>query len=431
MMYMYYRIGFIFIFSIAFLSISCQNKRVDDRKIPEERVLESSEGLVSQQVNKVIRNGDNKKFEILITEIKDIEGVDKVIQSIDSVRKLIENQGDDFDVLYYSGEDGIDNAIVLYPHWLVKHGYIFPSENEYKQKLKDYFNISRPYMYNIIDHENFFTYLTPRDELTKDYRSFPQGAEWDSSYKNVFFGKERHFLMLLSELGILAELTGKGQYQTMFSYNLLHYNKFIFNDNQASLMWLIQNDISFLELLVTEFGYDKNKKLNKAVIESIYKKFDNLDNRSRTGGNTTDYAQLQDFFFKKNLYKKIDVREGIMETIVGITTKKDKEYLDCLEQVGDIIAKRSRGYSDVSVFDDYTEEEKLYVLSYICYYVEKAYIKNDVEAIDRNWNGNWSVLKYQLRDTPQLLPTLKANNYFNLPDYAEMVQKRLDELENE
>ena len=64
-----------------------------------------------------------------------------------------------------------------------------------------------------------------------------------------------------------------------------------------------------------------------------------------------------------------------------------------------------------------------------CYYVEKVYIQNEVEAIDRN--VNWSVLKYQLRDTPQLLTTLKANNYFNLPNYREMVQKRLDELENE
>lgn len=67
---------------------------------------------------------------------------------------------------------------------------------------------------------------------------------------------------------------------------LINRNKYIFNDNKASLVWLKFNDKEFLESLVKIFGYVQDKDLLKWVVEN---------NRFKTKSGITngeEYGQL-------------------------------------------------------------------------------------------------------------------------------------------
>nr|WP_294926161.1 hypothetical protein [uncultured Flavobacterium sp.] len=67
---------------------------------------------------------------------------------------------------------------------------------------------------------------------------------------------------------------------------LINRNKYIFNDNKASLVWLKFNDKEFLESLVKTFGYVQDKDLLKWVVEN---------NRFKTKSGITngeEYGQL-------------------------------------------------------------------------------------------------------------------------------------------
>lgn len=51
----------------------------------------------------------------------------------------------------------------------------------------------------------------------------------------------------------LVEVNGD-QIKLKVSSTIVHRNKYLFNDSQASLTWLINNDNLFLESLVKTFG---------------------------------------------------------------------------------------------------------------------------------------------------------------------------------
>ncbi|MDH6309469.1 hypothetical protein M2451_003849 [Dysgonomonas sp. PFB1-18] len=188
---------------------------------------------------------------------------------------------------------------------------------------------------------------------------------------------------------------------------LIHLNKFIFNNSNASLTWLINNNIEFLTLLVTYFGYDKNGKLNKAVLRNIFKDYKMFD-------GTTDYSQFDDIFFKKDCNEKLSIRNGLLKTIEEETNSDNTMYIYALTDY-------------ISYFFGNPEQKGKYSLEELSQiFVNIAIVEQQIRTsyfkpAAPEWN-NRSHSYYISQKYPALLETAEKYNYFNIPfdDVLEM-----------
>ena len=382
---------------------------------------EIKEEQVNQQIDKSEMHIND---ESIILDTLLIQEKDGIIKFINNIRTLVENDGEEFYDLFYNDEPTMNIGITLYNYWLKRNGFTFPSDADFTEKLKVFFNIETPYPANIVDHSNFFTYITPRDEDMMDYKSFPEGSEWDSTYKNIYIVKKRNYIIILSELGTLAQLQENGQYRTFFSENILHYNKFLFNNNNASLTWLINNDIEFLELLIKEFNYDKNDKINEAVLNKIYIEY---SNKAIYEGKKETLIGL---FAKKNHSGKLNIHTQLMKYILNVTTKEDNKYLSLLEGFGyDLLSI----HDTEKIKESFTEKEILQIVAYIAYFSQKAYDLH-WEKYSQNWPAIsilYSILSNEDEISKKFLKQVRENNYYELGDFENMINNMLEYIEDE
>lgn len=203
-----------------------------------------------------------------------------------------------------------------------------------------------------------------------------------------------------------------------------HYNNFILNESDASLTWLIQNQMANLCGYVKELGYDKNEKLTKEVLQFYYTQY---KDKNLSYGKFA----IHNLFASHRCTTDLDIREKYMQAIVDMTTFDDNKYLKWMSNdIGYLLGGIISGiYEDEnSLFTTFTMDEKLKILAYICYYVEQGYIKNGVDYANHEAEPTWlrrSLLSFELKSTPQLLEALEKNNYYNLPNYKKIVEDHL------
>ena len=306
---------------------------------------------------------------------------------------------------------------------LVKNGFNPTGRTEFGKILEQKMGITSDQRCgNIIYHDHFFTYLMSQGG-DMDYL---QDTEFDYTYQHLYFILEYGFI---TELPLLGDLIGSNEInrdsKVCVSENFIYRNKFLFNDSKSSLTWLINNDLEFLEILVKEFGYDKDNKVNEAVLENINKKY--------LGKEPYYTYVLFDLFAKKRVDGKLDIREGLMKFVSDNCNMQFQTPLDMLNRYAGILIYGSDEYSET---DNLTQEERFKIAAYAGYYEQLARDRNNIDSPDNpnytpeGWNPGSSLLN-NINYDENFLKNIEKNNYYNLPGFEDMVSNILGIIERQ
>lgn len=248
-----------------------------------------------------------------------------------------------------------------------------------------------------------------------DYKSiFPNLAELEKKIdtqqilKNKFNGEEEDWEV---------HLWNEEQYSNFDMKWLFHVNQYILYDNQASFIWLSVNDPAFLENLLLTFGYDKDDRINKLVLD---------DNN----------ISLINKFFGRDIYGKIKIHEGVLRTIGQLSSKNCSKYFEAASSFVDLMGYHSDTENDnrntYPSLEDLPLKERHQIIAYVINTLQPLYEKYNGEdgygnldqfgigIVDCFWNAFF--------DDHELLQDIEANNCYNLPNLTNLLQKmRQDE----
>lgn len=393
----------VFIFSMLYL-LSCNNK------VKKENIIEQKKDIrITSEIEESdpIKTDEMREY-IIPEELK-----------IDS-QLIIDNCIEVLKWYWSSDDEGYNPMIrevdlligVSMQHALLKEKkFQFVDDSTFSKRINSIFG------FNINDKNNKYLWHTNdfviHANLTTAYNCT------DLGYKQTFFDTRMHNLYFFKKYNLFT-----GDAMTAIDYSPesddnkirfeisdrdYHENNYVLNDSKSSLTWLINNDYYFLEDLVKNFGYDKEPKINKAVLNKIFKEYQ---------VKKQDRNVSKNLFFRKDCNGNLQIREGLMQFIVSESTTKSPGTLKILEDYG-----YDLGYNDPDsqeLFKDLTPNEKDKLAAYIFYYVHKAYKKNDIGSGLREWNPA-SVLYNISVSNPELIERFKDNHYYNLPDFDEMI----------
>lgn len=204
------------------------------------------------------------------------------------------------------------------------------------------------------------------------------------------------------------------------SYFDFHWNNYTLNDNPDSFLWLIDNGFKhILKDLLFTFGYDKDNKLNKYILDEI--------SQSSTDGYTIE--SFSDIFAGRDLNGKLQIHKNLLKYMQENPTN---DYAQMLFLYGDYcLGDAAEPY--------FTKEERFKVAAYIAYYMRLIYIENANREGDGyiiindalfqnigdlvNEEGNPS----DEGEDSEFLQMIVKNDYYNLPKFKEMVDKMIDD----
>ncbi|MET3029098.1 hypothetical protein ABXT06_20645 [Flavobacterium sp. UW10123] len=167
---------------------------------------------------------------------------------------------------------------------------------------------------------------------------------------------------------------------------LINRNKYLFNDNKASLVWLKFNDQEFLESLVKVFGYVQDKDLLKWVLDRSLKE---------------DKSKEEEFYkilVTKTCDNKYIFHKEVFDIMSQADAKNKENYLNFL--IGRIDLPKIEGLN----FSEDTRIKALY-----CYYATK---------IDRNYMFSF----FPKLNDEKFEEEFKRNNYYNIPDFKKLFE---------
>jgi hypothetical protein len=278
---------------LSFFIIGCnqQNKKDKKNEITKQQAL-------SDETYDLCNNNEEEN-EIMEQQNQFGSNVKKVLE-----KQLKKGMGV-YDEL--SELEDLKATVLVVDSILLKNGYVKPSEQEFKKKVKTIFNKD-------IDMEkNGFAYFSGRDpcDTNLDELKKLNGrlviANFDGGgfkYNYVYIYKDYPFLTyafylpeILNYKKIYPELLELEEVKVLIPddedfgneelvelkrwkdieklpkeryFNqrcLIHINKYLFNDSNDSRTWLMVNDPEFLETLVMNFGYVKDKQMLKWVLD--------------------------------------------------------------------------------------------------------------------------------------------------------------------
>ncbi|OCA76004.1 hypothetical protein BBI01_04730 [Chryseobacterium artocarpi] len=170
-------------------------------------------------------------------------------------------------------------------------------------------------------------------------------------------------------------------------------NKYLFNDSKVDLEWLKLHDKQFLETLVKNFGYVKNKDLVSFVLENNY--------------NNTD--EFEKVFFNVRCKGDIVFNKEVMDVIAHLTSGDKTKYLN---SISDLIIKETKD-NNSWVFSDKSFEKKAEILGKLAYYSTKITESSNIYyTFFSTLNGNMEGKNYEAE--------FKKNNYYNIPDFKKI-----------
>jgi len=321
-------------------------------------------------------------------------------------------------------EKDIEAEINIVSNILKVSGYQTPSDNEFKQSIKDLFNreilynSKNKYLYiNYLDKCNheylnyknngvdyFGTYIIKENNFITDFFFIPEIIDYQRVFPQISRLEENTPSEKKDDKGnsILIEKWSDLEKNTDKSYNLLQRrqhniqviisrNKYLFNDDKASFVWLKFNDKSFLESLVKTFGYVKNKELLQWVLENNYK-------------NIQDFEKI---LWNKKCDGKVIFNKEVIDLIQQFPKERQREYLT---QIIAYVLQEMKE-TDSVLKSDFSQKAE--ILGKLCYYGEKIGEKIDMpyqcfQILTINEGGK------------EFEEEFKRQNYYNIPDFKDV-----------
>ncbi|MDR2206848.1 MAG: hypothetical protein LBE36_11920, partial [Flavobacteriaceae bacterium] len=317
---------------------------------------------------------------------------------------------------YMMSEEDFQTVIPLVYSSLKSSGFKFISDDEFRERMKNIFGVlPGKNSKQIIHHKDFISYVIPPSY--NGAMSAEDITMMEFLYGGVFFVKKYNFIMPLAIISDFAKLEND-KIVNITPLSIIYRNKYLFNDDKASLVWLLFNDKDFLEQLVRVFGYDKEPKINEMVLKKVSKQY--------TESNWHDEEVLKHLFAGKDCYDKVQIREDLMKYILENTTLENNALAGMLSGYAYHMAGLSTEESK-----EFTKVEKLKVMAYVGYYDQLIRDKNDIDdghIVLQNWNPG-GFLRNELVSNQALLEEIKKNNYYNLSGFKDMIEGILYQIE--
>ena len=248
-------------------------------------------------------------------------------------------------------------------------------------------------------------------------------------YRNhLYFFKKFNICVMQMPSALLLEIdknTDKDHinvYKSAFDY---HWNNYILNDNKASLAWLVSNgkEMEVKDLLFC-FGYDKDAKLNKLILDSI----------SNNANDRYSIESLEQVFAGRDLNGKLQIHENLLKFIQENPTN---DYVKMLDIYGNYCLGEKTDCK-------FTRDESFKIAAYITYYLKLIDLEND----KRSGSDEYLIINDMLfriigaledkegnqRDDEgedsKFLKEIIKNDYYNLPNFKEMVYGLVNDYRN-
>ncbi|WP_160136696.1 hypothetical protein [Chryseobacterium sp. c4a] len=319
-----------------------------------------------QKEDKKLNNTENKV--IMNNEINILE------EQLKKGLKATIGNAVDFQTQYNEEDLDIENQTL--DKILKNNGYRQLSIDEFKKKVKlvfqrdldysstknyIYVNFFNPcnresiyYQNNTIDYNGYFLFknsgfiapLYTIPEIIDYQKKFPEVIEFEkklsNSYKNNK-GEEITINKWMNEPNLLQKRNQNIQ-------RITAQNKYLFNDSKADLVWLKFNDKMFLETLVKDFGYVKDKDLLEWYIKG-----NGIEKYSK------DKETYLKVFYTKNCDNSFNIHSETFAYMDSDPEKYSKEIVSVLEDIR----------TDRVKLENLSFEQKSRLIAHLLYFGEK------------------------------------------------------------
>lgn len=342
----------------------------------------------------------NKKEITHLKSSKEMENKDELIQMLNNQKKLDNEETEDEYKLSQKDLDVLSDLISID---LKNKGYKSLNREDFSKKIKEYFVIELKCInYEEINSRYIVYHGILMDGKEETLRDNLYGSYVDTG--NIFFDNKNMLILNFNFLENIVFINGD-DISINIPENIIHRNKYLFNDNKASFAWLKANDEYFLESLVTTFGYTKDKDLLAWVMKRNENKAEDFINEN---------------LFVKNCKDELEIREGILTYIEETINQGNYTYFNTL-------------YSfyishDKKIWDQFSEKEQNKMLAYLANTFDYLVMKN--KEISYQSNGGWTILgnvfyRYNREDDEKtwnkLVEKFEADKYYGLPHLKEVI----------
>ena len=311
---------------------------------------------------------------------------------------------------------------------LLNSGYKFPEYAEFRERVKYLFGIDLDKSKETIVTLYPLRFANLRgvaytDEEIKGNVSktmtFDQYKYTFAYYEwNLFIDKERKIITPMVFLEDLIKINSidKKEYAIKQNLKVITLNKYLMYGDKAGLIYLLSREKEMAHDLLLNFNFDKEDKINKSVLDSLYNEY--KSEGYRFGQEVRSLIFVDNFKTDDKLY----IREGILKTIEHITNENEGTYaINLIDSTLNLLRELDKS--------DLTKAQKGYS------YKKIGYIANTCDPLFRKYHlsktvrwGRGNILgAYHASLVDDLEPwydlknTFIENNYYNLPNLKEMV----------
>lgn len=423
------KLNFLSLLFIAITIVSCRNtttKNTTTNVVPSNEEIQKAGETNNEMLRLTTMELTDKKW----LEIK--SGYDKLMKA----------QNEIMDGEYYEGSlyinlsgiatpDDVSLGGMIVYYKLKEQDYRFLPDNEYAERIKYVFGIdlNAPDALDknkLKNHEDYIVALNPSPDM--DSKGNIQDKEFYPYRNHLYFFKKFNICVVQMPSALLLEIdknTDKDHinvYKNPFDY---HWNNYVLNDNKASLTWLLSNgkEMEVKDLLFC-FGYDKDAKLNKLILDSI----------SNNANDGYSVESLEQAFAGRDLNGKLQIHENLLKFIQENPTN---DYVKMLDIYGNYCLGERTGRK-------FTRDESFKIAAYITYYLKLI----DLENHKRSGSDKYLIINDMLFRTigaledeegnqrddeggdSKFLKEIIKNDYYNLPNFKEMVHGLVNDYRN-
>ncbi|WP_336703290.1 hypothetical protein [Chryseobacterium indologenes] len=296
---------------------------------------------------------------------------------------------------------------------LKENGYKVPENSFFSKQIKDIFETQEDCSCTSVkQHQNFTTYF-----VNSSQEQNIKQTEFDYTYDHIYVYPNLKILTDLPLLNDIVELKNNNL-KVNLNQTIIARNKYLFNNSKGDLAWLLANDKDFLKILLVNFGFDKEDKINEVILNDLFQEYSK---------ETPESSQkIGNILFVKNCEGKLSIRKNLLKYIEKNTTKNNDKYVSALSNyvIGIL-------YND-SIKSLFSPDEKAEIVANISNIEIPAF--NNYKGLNTDsWNSQATTLFYlQNKSTmnhPEVLDILKKHNYFGYPYLKKYIES--GDLENE
>ncbi|OXA83268.1 hypothetical protein, partial [Flavobacterium hercynium] len=314
--------------------------------------------------------------------------IDKIKRHLE-LQKKVETEETEYDNPYDLSVEDLHLAHSIIDQQLQNSGFKRIADDEFEKRINLIFNINSKSECIKISYGN--DYITLFGNLMDGKLKTLLYNQYSLNFftQNIFFSKEKHFLFEMFTLEEIITINNNDSYSLKVPEYIINRNKYLFNDNKGSLMWLKTHDKFFLESLVKTFGYVKDKDLLKWVLDKKLLK-----------NSQDDVEEFAKILGTRNCDGKIEFHKEVFDFMLTQNEIEREKYAASLLHFRDYYKNTGKDLS----FSELTK-----IRAIVCYYGTKM-------------SDNYFYSFFPYLHSEKYAEEFKKNNYYNISDFKELYE---------